>query len=243
MMKHLLLLPILLIITCNTYSQDLPRVSDFASTFNILKDSSTGTCFMIYENQKNYIVTAKHVLGKISNKQKIKFSIQQNGNWSELSGEVLLHSNPQIDVAVIITNFDTLYTHAIKIGSTYPILGQEGFFLGYPLGIATHDNIMDGFPIALVKKCTFSGSFSQNGVIGFFLDGHNNPGFSGGPVLFRDFNNKSSVPYLIGIISGYINERKEMITTFGNFKYDENSGIILCYGANHIKEILSLNVK
>ena len=38
----------------------------------------------------------------------------------------------------------------------------------------------------------------------FFLDGHNNPGFSGGPIVYRDLNQTGSpVFHVAAVISGY----------------------------------------
>jgi hypothetical protein len=35
------------------------------------------------------------------------------------------------------------------------------------------------------------------------LDGYNNPGFSGGPIVYRDLNQSSTVIRLAGVVSGF----------------------------------------
>lgn len=75
-----------------------------------------------------------------------------------------------------------------------------------------------------------------------YLDGHNNPGFSGGPVLVAD---GQAIPSVIGVISAYHFERKEVKrhNRHGDSKtsdyVEENSGIVISYNLgsaiDHIK--------
>ena len=49
----------------------------------------------------------------------------------------------------------------------------------------------------------------MNDIYVLLLDGHNNPGFSGGPVLFKDRLKSGDNKYhLIGVISAYVNQKK-----------------------------------
>jgi hypothetical protein len=101
-----------------------------------------------------------------------------------------------------------------------------------------------GFPFPLVKKCVFSGNYNEKGVQMFFLDGNNNPGFSGGPVFFKNREKSDDKRlYLAAIVSAYVNQKNQMITPIGTFDYTENSGIILAFSSSHIKEILTQNGK
>jgi S1-C subfamily serine protease len=244
-MKHIISTCLFFVIAFASYSQDFVSELEFSRTFNIRKDSSIGTCFLINEKQKNYWITAKHVLGTVRNNQRISFFILQDTSWLITTGSVLIHSNPIIDIAVIVPD-DTSSVNAISLNQTEIVLGDEGFFLGFPFGMKTSDNskINKGFPFALIKKCVFSGNYTGQGVQLFFLDGNNNPGFSGGPVFFKNRQNASDRKlYLTAIVSAYVNQKNQMITPLGNFDYNENSGIILAYSSSHIKEILNQNGK
>jgi S1-C subfamily serine protease len=241
--KHIISTCLLFVIAFTSYSQDFVTELELSRTFNIRKDSSMGTCFLINEKQKNYWVTAKHVLGAVKNNQKISFSILQDTSWLIATGTVLIHSNPIIDIAVIVSD-DTSSVYAITLNQTQIALGDEGFFLGFPFGMKTKDNsqINKGFPFALIKKCVFSGNYTGQGEQVFFLDGNNNPGFSGGPVFFKNRQNPTDRKlYLAAIVSAYVNQKNQMITPLGIFDYNENSGIILAYSSSHIKEILMQN--
>jgi hypothetical protein len=242
-MKKYLFLFLISIVGLNSFSQDFVSSFEFGRTFNIRKDSSTGTCFLIQEKQKNYWITAKHVLGKVINKQKISFHILQDTSWLIASGTILLHSNSLIDIAVIVPD-DTSTTNAISLNQVQMVFGDEGFFLGFPFGMKTRDNskINKDFPIALIKKCVFSGGYSENGIQMMFFDGNNNPGFSGGPVFYKNrLDANDGKLYLVAIISAYVNQKNQMVTPIGTFDYNENSGIILAFSSSHLKEILAQN--
>jgi len=244
-MKHFLLFLIIGCSALKSFSQDFITGNEFSRTFNLKKDTLSGTCFLIFENKKNYWITAKHVLGNVRNGQKINFYILQDTSWLIATGTVLLHSNPQIDIAVISPE-DTSTTNGIALNQTGPALGEEGFFLGFPFGLKTKDpsNINKGFPFALVKKCVFSGAYTEKGIQLFFFDGNNNPGFSGGPVFFRNSSDpKDRQLYLMAVVSAYVNQKNQMITPIGTIDYNENSGIILAYSSSHIREILTQNGK
>jgi len=244
-MKQLIFLCLFFACLINSFSQELVTKLEFSRTFNILKDSATGTCFLIIDKKKNYWVTAKHVLGAVTNNQKVSFFILKDTTWNKTSGTVLIHSNSLIDIAVIVPN-DTSTTNAISLDQTSTYLGDEGFFLGFPFGMKTKDNsnINKGFPIPLIKKCVYSGIYSEQGIQMFFLDGNNNPGFSGGPVFFKNRQDPNDARlYLAAIISAYVNQKKQMVSPIGTIDYNENSGIILAYRSSHIKEILQQNGK
>jgi hypothetical protein len=109
--------------------------------------------------------------------------------------------------------------------------------LGFPFGLNTKDN--SGFPYPLIKKATFSGSAIENGIHIMLLDGHNNPGFSGGPVIFIDrYTTSKNKWFISGVISAYVNQKNQMITPFGTMNYDENAGVIIVIGAKHIISII-----
>jgi hypothetical protein len=66
-----------------------------------------------------------------------------------------------------------------------------------------------------------------------FLDGHNNPGFSGGPVVFHDAINDRF--RIISVISGYL--KKSLMPLKDNppteYNLSFNSGIIITTGIEH----------
>jgi len=58
-----------------------------------------------------------------------------------------------------------------------------------------------------VKRCALSGSIVRNGITVFVLDGINNLGFSGGPVVTRD----GAAPEVFAVVSGFRAEPLEVL--------------------------------
>ena len=74
-----------------------------------------------------------------------------------------------------------------------------------------------------------------DGVIKVFLDGINNPGFSGGPV-FAKIDNKLA---LIAIISGYIPNNLD-ISYGGQFiRFAENTGIVISHSSIYVNDLVN----
>src|SRR5262245_26406361 len=48
-----------------------------------------------------------------------------------------------------------------------------------------------------------SASVNEKGVRTVFLDGHNNPGFSGGPIVYRDLERRDFAYKVAGVVAGY----------------------------------------
>lgn len=63
------------------------------------------------------------------------------------------------------------------------------YFLGFPFGKLFSDvkfeKANERYSLPFVKKATWSASAPAGDGAVIFLDGHNNHGFSGGPIVFR----------------------------------------------------------
>ena len=73
------------------------------------------------------------------------------------------------------------------------------------------------------------------------LDGHNNVGFSGGPVARRGTKEEQTV---IGVVSGYRFDRQKVRDGDGNetsHTYDTNTGIVIAHDIRHALEIIAAN--
>jgi S1-C subfamily serine protease len=141
--------------------------------------TTSGTGFIIDHEDEPYLVTARHVVKSGEN-----VSIIVGGKAVSAGLTPLVVPSSEADVAVFrldrpITPPDLPLT----ADETGMVFGQDAYFLGFPLGMA-FDLGESSFP--LVKRCTISGlnrTYMGRDVI--LLDGWNNPGFSGGPVVFR----------------------------------------------------------
>lgn len=98
-----------------------------------------------------------------------------------------------------------------------------------------------GIKFPLVKKTIVSGWVKHKGLDVLLLDGHNNVGFSGGPVVAYDTSSKKMC--IVGVKSGHVPEPVDMQYKEDKISVNENSGIIVCYGRRYIEEIFTRNQK
>ena len=79
------------------------------------------------------------------------------------------------------------------------MLSQDVYFLGFPYDLTNDGGTINrNFPIPLIKKGILS-AIQVGEVKTLLLDGHNNPGFSGGPVVCQIVNGRSDELTAIGI--------------------------------------------
>lgn len=84
--------------------------------------------------------------------------------------------------------------------------GQDVYFLGFPYGINDAVALQENhLPMPLIKKACLSALIKdEEAGTTFLLDGHNNPGFSGGPVIFAALGQSFPLKFnVLGVVSGY----------------------------------------
>jgi hypothetical protein len=222
----------------------LPNRSILTSTFNIFTDTSSGTCFTVTENNIEYVVTAKHLFKrKTQHADSVTVKINVNKIETSYKAIVYFHPNASVDLAVLKLNKKIAQDKSLPIKDGPHYLGQECLFLGYPLFSLGSETQTDKVPF--VKKAIISAFYQDKGIDYLLLDGHNNPGFSGGPVITT--NDKFEDQFIAGVVSGFINERKSMQirpdrrndSLQYSLTISENSGIIIAYPTKYITETIT----
>lgn len=207
-------------------------------TFHIKYGKGTGTCFTVDIDGKQYFVTAKHVVENMKDGDEVE--LFHNGKWTKISVKLTGHSSVS-DVSVFsISHYIFGFPLPAEMGGiTY---GQDLYFLGFPFGIKSNIGALNReFPMPLVKKGILSAIFLDQPGKYFLIDGHNNPGFSGGPVVFKE-NNTNDFK-VAGIISSY---RYELENTYLNdnptpIQIKTNTGIVIAYTIDNAKELIKKN--
>ena len=132
---------------------------------------------------RQYLITAKHVVAKLKDDDAIQ--IQRDNKWTAAKVKIL-RANEPIDIAVLIPTEQMTVSFPLEPTVAGMIYGQEVFFAGFPFGenlFTTSTQTVNGlFPMPFVKKGIISAEATENGATILYLDGHNNPGFSGGPI-------------------------------------------------------------
>ena len=190
-----------------------------------------GSCFTIDYEQKQYICTAKHCLKNFNGTSIELFHDQK---WKTVSVKLVGHGSHCTDISVLATE----QVLSPSLPMTYSLHGvvysQDVYFLGFPFGLtAQGENINRQFPLPLSKKGILSAIVNEKNQIVLVIDGHNNPGFSGGPVVYVKAEKDLCVG---GVISGYRFDYEDVIDDKGQgtgLKAEANTGIIIAHGIEH----------
>lgn len=189
----------------------------------VVYGNSRGTAFAIDARNREYLVTASHVVPDLVGTGHI--GVHTRNGFDDVKVRLVGRSSPELDTAVLEAERTFVPTglpaEATTKGLAY---GQDVYFLGFPYDFLGSVTLTEGgFPLPFVKKATLS-CFDKDILL---LDGHNNPGFSGGPVVFAEPG--SQVLKIAGLISGYrfapepvyVGEEETKLT------YRHNTGIIV----------------
>ena len=209
-------------------------------TFHVSYGGRTGTCFTVDVDDRQYLVTARHVVQSIDGPCIVK--ILHDRTWKDLPVQLVGHGADDIDITVLAPKQQLSPTYRVHTTLDGLAIGQDVFFLGFPYGLASElGKLNDDFPLPFIKKAIISAlDDSKEGRI-FFLDGHNNPGFSGGPVVYPRSSDGDMV--IIGVVSGYI-YRPEPVYGAHNepvLNYHYNTGIMKVYSITHATELIRTN--
>lgn len=207
--------------------------------------NSCGTCFSYEKNNKQFLITARHIFEECGfpNFMQVSFCLGDM-NLVKVNVNVYYHKNQFVDIAIMEPENNAFLTktfNAPNYTTKGLIWGQDVFFLGFPYGkylnIAKPNNEN---PIPFIKKACMSGMLKENEVNHLLLDGINNEGFSGGPVCFKFCNTTEF--YIAGVISGYEYTYNYLETIDSECKYDSyiktNTGIIFATDISHALEII-----
>lgn len=207
-------------------------------------EEESATAFTLEQNGFQFIITAKHLFEKASWPNTATIDLLLEGVYKSFAVDIRYPEDDHIDIAVLHTNpYKEIAPFMGNIFSSEGmILGQDVYFLGYPYDFDTFLAGVSGSntPLPFVKKACISGMLAPSPSV-MFLDGHNNPGFSGGPVCFKKVNGSSFS--IAGVISGYRYSKMAVLDENDNetdFYVKENTGIIeamdISFAVNVAKE-------
>jgi S1-C subfamily serine protease len=208
-------------------------------THMIKVGDAQGTGFGVEYKGKLYFVTARHVVADLPTKDAV-LEVMKAGTWTKVHTiRTMFPRSPEVDIAVFETDerIPEPYKILMASGNDGATLGQQLWFLGYPWGLGSH--APNGIEIPFIKRGTMSaidGSNPQAPVI--YIDGFNNPGFSGGPIVYWDF--KAHAYRILGVVQGYKEEAAKMMVNghLADTKLLVNSGILIGYNIKHVVEAI-----
>lgn len=201
-------------------------------------DGSSGSAFTLEIDGRQYLITARHVVG---DDDPVRMQLELRAQTWECELVQLQGVTGDADIAVFSLDkpvTPTLSTRPTLEGIMY---SQDVYFLGYPYGMAMQ--MVPGIDTyAFVKKAIFSASaHTRAGGHVLYLDGFNNPGFSGGPMIF--YHHQTNEPHIGGVVAGYKIDPQQVVVGDeqepGAF-VRANSGIVVTYSIQHALDAIAV---
>ena len=113
-------------------------------------------------------------------------------------------------------------------------MGQQVWFLGYPFGLGSPVSSDNRTLIPFMKRGAMSAiDYTNPDAIVLYIDGFNNPGFSGGPIIFWSFTKHAY--QIIGVVRGYQEDTAKVLINgqHADTPLLVNSGILIGYSIDH----------
>lgn len=241
--------------TLNSVAQMSTIIPDqklfFDVFYFIYKDKAATGTFCSYKG-KTFFVTAAHTFDEVNasgnrvrslkNGSNLKAALDINGKppYTSIEGKVYFDPDMNVDAAVIQMDLINDSGMRTSLESDQAIsVGQDVIFLGFPLNIVT---VFEGKRLALTKHAILSQFIDAGEGFLYLFDGHNNPGFSGGPVIKKNLDGSLS---MVAIINAYFHDPLKGQATYKNEKVDfdinTNSGIIIATPVTRITKIIDDN--
>lgn len=213
--------------------------------------TSTGSAFTIEVDEKQYLITARHLLKGFGSEGEVELWIE--GRWTKRKARAIYPSKEIVDIAALDLGGPVTVTFPLEPSSGGMTLGQQVYFLGYPYGLGTSTSVADlpGFgEIPFLKSGIVSALDDRDPEANLlYLDGQDNPGFSGGPIVF--WHSGSASFRVAGVVRGYQNEALPVLkkkklddpeaTAYNDLYTRANSGIVIGYDIRHIVEAIRAN--
>ncbi len=200
-----------------------------------------GTAFTIDQDGKQYLVSARHVFPTITDGATIYVS--RHAQWEEWKVSVVgsgSGTDLADDVIVLATEKQMSPSFDLPASAGHVIFGQRVYFLGFPYGLGTHGADNGGYPIPFIKGALLSGAAGSTFET-FILDGLNNPGFSGGPVVFHPDDIQQKPLSVLGVVSAYRSEESDIFFEgkLTGHKTRANTGLVICPTIKRVTEIIA----
>lgn len=207
-----------------------------ARVMQISFGGDAGTGFLHNRRRRQYLITARHLGASFCPTQGL--SILHARVWKPIACRLIGHAEGEPDVSVFAVPAPIMASEAAPPSDQPPNLsyGMDAYFLGFPFGLyGDHGAMVRDYPMPFVKRAIAASLTDRHGL--FHLDGINNEGFSGGPVVVR--HHESNHHAVVGVVSGYTANASSVLQGEHDtgLIVQENSGLIRAFHiavANHI---------
>lgn len=190
---------ILLLSSTPCKSQDV-TTNILQRVFFIKYGTKVGSSFTIDVENRQYLVTARHLVNGIKNGNTI--GVFHNNQWEPVKVKTLYTDPPEVDIVVLVLpmQISPSYSLGASFGNLY--VSESIYFLGFPYGFKMDlRELNNGYPLPFVKKGVVSAfDVLPNKYSVVCVDGMGNPGFSGGPIVHVNPTTKQLT--VMAVVSG-----------------------------------------
>lgn len=198
-----------------------------------------GTAFTIQESDREYLITAKHLLPP--DDEQFELKLYRDQKWVTLPTIVVGRGRGEVDIAVLELPL-RLTSAGFNVTPTMDgiTLGHDVFFLGFPYKMwGNIGSFMGGLPCPFAKKGTLS-LLATGTPHTLYVDAINNEGFSGGPLFFYPQGNNLDLR-IAGVVSKFKVEYESVLDESGEptkMRVPYNTGFLVAYGIKHAVDII-----
>lgn len=249
-------------------AQSMPTYGILSRMTMIESQYFRGSAFSVDVDRREYWITAKHILtgaehppyGSVKIKSVLLRVLDpsaqdKNGRWFPVDFSVI-DAGEDIDIVVLAPHKALLVNPVAGVDAyspgSGPPLGGDCEFLGFPYGGGWRAKLESGqtYWMPFVKRCSVSAMTNPEDKA-WVLDGINNKGFSGGPVIFKTGPDQR----VLAVVSGYHQEPTEVISSAVKKKapakkpddpkkpshVNVNSGFIIAYDIESAMDAIRAN--
>jgi S1-C subfamily serine protease len=196
-----------------------------------------GTGFIVNHDEGRALVTAAHLCDG-NREQAIEFK-QAYGESSAVVGYLdrvgSLEAEPDVAAFDLPESlWPKWFVGEVLLNSAGVIYGQDCYVLGYPYGLTSSLGV-GGKELPIIKKGVVAGSTNE-GVRGWFIDTHVNPGFSGGPLVFEMAGSPGEF-CIAGVVQGSFTAPLVEPTEVDPTPPRQPAGIAFCTDVLHVLEL------
>ena len=219
-------------------------------TFHILCGEATGSAFAIDRDNRQYLITARHVVKDFTSGSTI--GIFHDRQWKTLPVEVVGIGTDVIDVAVLACHIRLAPAHPLVASNKGLTYGQPVYFLGFPFGWNSGmENLNREYPMPFVKAGVVSAMITGD-ASHIYIDAHGNGGFSGGPVVFVPSGQPSNEFRVAGVVANAPLPLIEPVVDKSGWPlvdddgkpiayFPENQGLVVAYDIRHATDLIDSN--
>jgi hypothetical protein len=174
--------------------------NEMMRTLFVRSKNQIGTAFVMLTDDVPHIVTAAHIF---ENQKQVEMAeVHHQGQWKRLEYSKYLENKEEDFLVFPQEKPSDKWTDRPKCSADGIMYGQDVCFFGYPFGMRGEGEILDGLPMPFVKRGALAGFAPAPNGHRFYLDAIANPGFSGGPAFFHNFQTDKT--HAFGIIIGSV---------------------------------------